>query len=87
VIPTLEPIDIEIQLNPDTPEIRASIQMSLESFMRQQASPGGSILISKLREAISTAAGEDDHTLISPVANITGTDKEHLLTLGNITWS
>ena len=46
----------------------------------------GTILISHLQEAISTAAGETDHSLISPVGDVSHSLGEMAI-MGIITWA
>ena len=44
---------------------------SLQDLIRRESEPGGTLLVSHIREAISTAAGETDHELVTPVADVT----------------
>jgi len=85
--PTTETVafDIDLLAN-DTAEIRAAIEAELTDLFSREASPGGTLLISHIREAISIAAGETDHVLNSPTANVVPTGNA-LLVLGTITWS
>lgn len=74
-----------IQLLPDSPAIRAAVTAELTELYRRAAAPGGTMLISQQREAISIAAGESDHVLTAPVANqVAGLGQ--FPTLGAITW-
>ncbi|HYF35448.1 MAG TPA: baseplate J/gp47 family protein, partial [Prosthecobacter sp.] len=66
--------------------IRAAVEAELEDLIRRDAEPGGTILFSRIREAISTAAGEFDHSITVPAADITHDDDE-IATMGTITWS
>lgn len=85
--PTPEPLDLEISgLDPDNAEVRAAVEEEVRDLLFREAQPGGAILLSHLREAISVAAGELDHVLVSPVANVTHAPG-HLATLGEITWT
>jgi uncharacterized phage protein gp47/JayE len=85
--PTAVPLDFEISgLNPNNTTVKAAIEAELEDLLRREAEPGGTILISHIREAISVAAGEYDHVLVSPSANVTHTTGQ-LATMGTITWS
>lgn len=87
VAPVAVPLDITITgLVPDTAAVRAAIQAEVTDLLRREAVPGGAILISRLREAISIAAGESDHVLTSPTVNITHATGE-LAVLGGITWA
>lgn len=87
VAPVAVPLDIIItDLTPATATVRAAIEAEITDLLRREAVPGGTILISHLREAISIAAGESDHELTSPVANVTHATGE-LAVLGTITWA
>lgn len=83
--PTAVPIDFEITLSPDTSEVRANVEESLKDLLRREAEPSGTILISKIREAVSVAAGENDNTVTAPAANVTHATGE-IATFGSITW-
>lgn len=83
--PTADPLDLEIAITPDTPGIRAAIEAELRDLLRREAEPGGTLLISHIRQAISTAAGEVDHVLTTPTANVVSAAGE-LAVLGDIDW-
>lgn len=74
-----------IQLVPDTPATRLAVEAELLDLYRNEAAPGGTMLISHEREAISSAAGETDFVMTVPVANQTYATGQ-LPTLGVITW-
>lgn len=84
--PALVALDPEISITPDTAAVRAAVQASLEDLLRREAVPGGTLLLSHIHEAISTAAGETDHVLVSPAADVVYAPGE-LGELGTITWS
>lgn len=73
-------------LQPDTAEIRAAIVAELKDMHVRDAIPGGTLLVSHMREAISIAAGENDHVLVSPAGNVTCLPGE-LATFGGVTWA
>lgn len=78
-------VDLEIEIKPNTLEIRNAVTAELQDLFKRRSSPGGKIYLSEIREAISVAAGEDAHNLILPIADITpavGTMPK----LGVITW-
>jgi len=77
--------DFSIQLTPDTAATRASVEAELLALYRREAIPGGTMLISHQREAISTSVGETDHVLVIPAANQVHTTGQ-LPALGAITW-
>lgn len=80
------PLDLEITgLTPDSAAVRAAVAAELTDLLFRDAQPGGAILISRLRETVSQAAGESDHVLVSPVANIVHGPGE-LAVLGTIDW-
>lgn len=72
----------------DTATLRAAITAALVDLYRRKAVPGGKVLISQIREAISQAAGETDHVLTTPTADhdLAG-DRTKIHTVGVITWT
>lgn len=84
--PTAVPLDFTIDLAPDTADVRAAVTESLKDLLRRTAEPGGTILISKIREAVSVAAGENDNAVTIPSANVTHTAGQ-IATMGAITWT
>lgn len=75
-----------ITVTPDTPAVRAAIEAELADFYRREAEPGGTIYLSREREAISLAAGEFSHELVAPVGNFTA-DPGELPVLGTVTFT
>lgn len=87
VAPVTVPLDLAITgLTPDTAAVRAAIEAEIIDLLRREAVPGGTILLSHLREAISIAAGEADHALTIPAANVTHATGE-MAVPGTITWA
>lgn len=85
--PAPTPVDFTISdLKPDLPSVRDEIKAELSDLFFREATPGGTVLISHIRSAISAAYGEEDHVLVTPVENVTAKANE-ILTLGEITWS
>lgn len=84
--PPAFPIDLEIELTPDDPVVREQVALQLGDLLRREAVPGEPVLVSHLHEAISTATGELDHVLHSPVANV-DVPRAALPVLGSIIWS
>jgi uncharacterized phage protein gp47/JayE len=72
-------------LSPASTTVRAAIEENFRALLREEAQIGSTLLISHIREAISTAAGEYDHVLVSPTANVTNTATQ-ISTMGAITW-
>jgi uncharacterized phage protein gp47/JayE len=71
-------------------DVKTNIQNELTDLLKHEGDPGGTLLISHVREAISSALGEIDHTLnlwdgASPADLSIGYDE--VLVLGTITWA
>lgn len=84
--PIPDPLNPSIAIRPNTAAVQAAVIAELEDMMIRDAVPAGTILISKLREAVSIAAGEDNNAFISPTADVphaTG----HIATLGTVTFT
>ena len=82
------PVDLDVvisTLSPDTAAIRAAITAEIADLILRESEPGGTILISQLREAISTAEGETDHALMSPTANVV-VSASQISVLGDVTF-
>lgn len=84
--PTAVPLNPSLSVTPDTGAVRAAVEASLEDLLIQEAEPGGTLPLSKIREAVSNAAGEQDHTLSSPAADVTVAAGE-ISTLGTVTFT
>jgi uncharacterized phage protein gp47/JayE len=84
--PVALPLDLEIHLEPDSPELRAAVEESLEDFILREAEPGGTLHISKIREAITSVPGLEDNELVDPTEDVVAGTGE-LVQLGTITWS
>lgn len=85
VSPVAVPINFQIELDPPTLAVKAAVEAELRDLLLREAAPGKTILISHIREAISIAAGENDHVLVSPSANVTNSTGQ-MSTFGSITW-
>lgn len=85
--PTAQPIAFDITITPDTADIRTAVTEELKDLLLRSAEPDGTILISKIREAVSTATGETDNVVNLPAANVTATSDVHIHTFGSIVFS
>jgi uncharacterized phage protein gp47/JayE len=86
VAPAAVPLNFTIQgLVPATLTVQAAVQAELADLLLREAVPGGIILLSHIRAAISAAAGETDYVLTAPVANVTNSTG-NMSTMGSITW-
>ena len=86
VAPAAVPLNFTIQgLAPATLTVQAAVQAELADLLLREAVPGGIILLSHIRAAISAAAGETDYVLIAPLVNVTNSTG-NMSTMGSITW-
>lgn len=82
--PIAIPLNVTISnLSPDTTEVREAVQNEIADVILREAEPGGTILLSHMREAISIATGENDHVLISPTSNVS-TNLNEILVPGDV---
>lgn len=85
VAPVPVPLDMTIQLEPASGSVEAAVEAEVRDLIRREAEPGGTILISHLREAVSTAAGEFDSNIVIPTGNVTH-DTGEIAVPGTITF-
>ena len=83
--PLEQAVNMTIGPLPDTVSIRAAIQAELDDFFERETSPGGAVPISKIRAAISNAAGVNNYLLTTPSVDISVAEG-HIAVLGEITW-
>ena len=85
-LPSARSVDFHIRLTPDTPAIRAAVTAELRSFLFRDGYPEGTLVLSRINEAISIATGEYSHVLVAPAADI-HISKTELATLGTLSWT
>lgn len=85
VAPVAVPLDFTIELLPSSQAIKDAVTAELQDLLRREAEPGGTLLLTHIAEAISIAAGETDHVLTAPAANVAHATGE-IATFGVITW-
>lgn len=86
VAPVAVPLNFTISgLTPSTAAVQAAVQAELADLLLREATPGGTLLLSHIRAAISAATGETDYVLTSPAANVVNTTG-NMSTMGTITW-
>lgn len=78
-------VDFEINISPNTSEVQAEVTEQLEDLILRDGGPGNTLYLSNIGEAISLAASETFHVLVSPVADITATSTQ-VHVLGTITF-
>lgn len=74
-----------MRVTPNTSAVRAAVETQLRDLHNREAGLGDTLLLSHITEAISSATGESDHSLISPSANVTAQSNQ-LLTFGGGEW-
>ncbi len=86
VAPVPVPLNPIIHLMPDSLTARAAVQARLSAMLAVQATPGATIKLTHIQQAIGAAAGVDDYTLVNPAANV-AVGATGMAVLGTITWS
>lgn len=86
VAPVAVPVTFEISVTPGSAQVKAAVEAELRDLLLREAEPGKTILLSHITEAISIAAGEDDHVLIYPTENLTFITGR-IATFGGIEWA
>jgi uncharacterized phage protein gp47/JayE len=86
VAPIAVPLNFNIALTPNTLTAKAAVEAELRDLIQREAIPGGTLLLSHIREAISIAAGETNYVMSAPLADVTNT-VGNITTFGVITWS
>lgn len=84
--PVSDPLNLSVKLSPNTAAVQASVIAEVSDLIVRDSKPGSPILISRLREAVSIAAGESNNAITSPatdIAHATG----HMAVPGTITFS
>lgn len=85
VAPTPLALTMTIALNPNTTVVQQAVEAEIKELLRSTSSPGGTVLLSKLNEAVSLASGEIDHVISVPSTDVTHTINQ-IPVLGVITW-
>ena len=88
--PTPVAVNFTLTIEPNQAAVQAAVEAELRDLLIREAQPddgagSGTILLSHIQEAISLAAGETDHTLVAPAANVTLNSGE-MAVFGAITW-
>lgn len=84
--PIADPLNMTIKLAPNTAAVQNAVRAELADLIDRDSTPGGPILISRLREAVSLAAGEDNNQIVTPNADVTHA-AGHMAVLGTLTFS
>ncbi|PYC04030.1 baseplate J protein [Pseudomonas koreensis] len=78
-------VKYKLRVTPNTSAVRAAVETQLRDLHNREAGLGDTLLLSHITEAISSATGESDHSLISPSANVSAQSNQ-LLTFGGCEW-
>ncbi|UVL42504.1 baseplate J/gp47 family protein [Pseudomonas sp. B21-040] len=84
--PVADPLNMNIKLTPNTTVVQSAVRAELADLIDRDSAPGGTIFISRLREAVSLAAGESNNQIVSPTADVAHA-AGHMATLGTPTFS
>jgi uncharacterized phage protein gp47/JayE len=84
--PAALPVPMTIAIKPNTTDVKAAVEAEITDLILRDAEPGGELLLSRIDEAISRAAGEEDHSLTVPAADVS-IGATQFPVLGTITWS
>ncbi|NWB92340.1 baseplate J/gp47 family protein [Pseudomonas agarici] len=84
--PVPEPLNLAVSLSPNTAAVQAAVIAEVDDLISRDSMPGSPIYISRLREAVSIAAGESDNEITSPAADVTHATG-HMAVSGTITFS
>ena len=85
VAPDTQAFAPELIVTPDTEEVRGAAAQALADLVEREGEPGGTLLISRIRAAISLAPGVEDYDLQSPTADVTHATGV-LPIWGGVTW-
>lgn len=86
VAPVAVPMNFTFTLlDPNSQAVKDAITAELKDLLRRESKPGGTILLSHIREAISIAAGENNYTLTVPAADVAHAVGQ-IATFGAIVW-
>jgi uncharacterized phage protein gp47/JayE len=83
--PVPRPVDMIIRLTPNTGPVQDAVLAELDDMFARDSEPGGTLRLSRIREAISLAQGETFHDLELPSTDPVSGPGE-MLTLGEVTF-
>jgi uncharacterized phage protein gp47/JayE len=84
--PLADALNMTIKLAPNTTTVQNAVRAELADLIDRDSAPGGTILISRLREAVSLAAGENNNQIVTPIVDVTHATG-HMAILGTLTFS
>lgn len=84
--PVADPLNLAVKLSPNTAAVQAAVRAEVADLIVRDSKPGSPTLISRLREAVSIAAGEADNQITDPTADVAHATG-HMAVPGTITFS
>jgi len=85
VAPVANPIAFQIAIVPASAAVQTAVEAELRDLIARDAVPGGTLLLSRMREAVSIASGETDNQIVAPAANVVSATGQ-IATFGSIAW-
>lgn len=86
VAPVASAVNFTISISPDNSAVRAAVEAELADLLLRDSEPGGTLYLSRIREAVSLAAGESHSSVTVPAADVTKSSGQ-IATMGTITWA
>lgn len=83
--PIADLVAFSIKVTPDTDAVRQAVTDALDTYLADEAEPGGTLAYSRLGEAISSASGEYKHKVSVPADDLISAPG-HIARRGIITW-
>lgn len=83
--PTPRRIDIDIEVYPNTEDVRTSVLEELKAFFLRDAEPGAAIYYSRMTAAIDASTSEYHHKIISPAGDV-AIESYEIAVLGGVTF-
>lgn len=84
--PVSDPLNMTVKLSPNTAAVQKAVRAEVADLIVRDSKPGSPTLISRLREAVSIAAGEADNAITSPTADVAHA-AGHMAVPGTITFT
>ncbi|PTT04324.1 baseplate J protein [Pseudomonas sp. HMWF006] len=84
--PIADPLNMAVKLSPNTAAVQSAVRAEVADLIVRDSKPGSPILISRLRESVSLAAGESDNAITSPTTDVVHATG-HMAIPGTITFS
>lgn len=85
VAPVPKPLNLTLEVLPETEQIKAKVESAIESVVMSEASPGGAILLTSIDRAISSVSEIQSYRIRSPVDDVS-TSTGEIFVRGTITW-